>query len=170
MSFIKKILGREDDDLSKDNEMSNDPFSQESGLGLPDLDQNTTNNNQEAGTGTNNQGMNNMMNDPMGMNNPIQNNLDYNNPDINQQTNTPKPDPYNERNQNQTINTTGIINQGMNNQNTPDYKDIQIIIAKLDAIKAELDSLQQRVQKIERIAEADQAAAQLKEKTNYGRW
>jgi hypothetical protein len=37
-------------------------------------------------------------------------------------------------------------------------KDVQIVLAKLDAIKSELDSLQQRVQKIERIAEADQLA------------
>lgn len=35
----------------------------------------------------------------------------------------------------------------------PDAKDVQIIIAKLDAIRAEMDSMNQRIIKIEKIAE-----------------
>jgi len=43
---------------------------------------------------------------------------------------------------------------------SPD-KDMQLIIAKLDTIKAQLDNLNERVARIERIAEASEAANQV---------
>jgi len=115
-----------------------DPLSKDSGLNLPELEPHTTPPN-------------------MGGAPP----LDYNNPDINAQTGTPRPRDYHEQALPQTPQPPS--------QPTPTIeKDLQIIMAKLDAIKAELDSLQQRVQKIERIAEADQAAS--KQQPTYGRW
>lgn len=81
--------------------------------------------------------------------------FDTTNPDMNSQLGIPKPrDPY-EREQQQPQQQFQPAQQS----NTGIEKDLQIILAKLDAIKSELDSLHQRVQKIERIAEADQAQA-----------
>ena len=54
------------------------------------------------------------------------------------------------------------------NQNISDInlgKDMEIISAKLDAIKAELDSINQRLKRIERIAEGETTA--YKDKWNY---
>ncbi len=44
-------------------------------------------------------------------------------------------------------------------------KDLEIISAKLDAIKAELDSMSQRLKRLERIAEGE--TPQYKDKWNY---
>jgi len=44
-------------------------------------------------------------------------------------------------------------------------KDLEIISAKLDAIKAELDSVSQRLKRLERIAEGE--TAQYKDKWSY---
>ena len=52
--------------------------------------------------------------------------------------------------------TVGEINVG---------KDLEIISAKLDAIKAELDAMNQRLKKIERIAEGE--TTEYKDKWNY---
>jgi hypothetical protein len=99
--------------------------------------------------------------------------IDFNNPSINEFTNTPKPDPYQEPKfetqtpMNPVQNNTQPVQQTTQNNNV-DNKDIQIIIAKLDAIKSELDSLQQRVQKIEKIAETEAKVAD--EQVKYGRW
>ncbi len=163
MEFIDKILGRNHhDDLDMDG---GDPFSKESGLSLPDLNNPGSNDPLEK-TG-----------DPMNLNDQTgqaqtglpneASNLNFNNPDLNAQTNTPKPDPYKTG---MSIQQQMVPQQPIQATTAPDNKDIQIIIAKLDAIKAELDSLQQRVQKIEKIAEADQAAAQSHTTPNYGRW
>ena len=54
------------------------------------------------------------------------------------------------------------------NQNISDInlgKDMELISAKLDAIKAELDSINQRLKRIERIAEGETTA--YKDKWNY---
>ncbi len=111
--------------------------------------------------------------------------LDFNNPDINQVTGTPKPASFNDSlaehdssfNQpqspsNQPVQSSVVSNNpsGFNPSPTPSSsadlfaKDLQLIIAKLDAIKSELDSLHQRVQKIERIADAEQ------KRSRYGQW
>ena len=46
-------------------------------------------------------------------------------------------------------------------------KDIEIISAKLDTIKAELDSMNQRLKRIERIAEGETQVSQPKDKWGY---
>jgi hypothetical protein len=44
---------------------------------------------------------------------------------------------------------------------SPQDRDIQLVLAKLDTIKAQLDNLNERVARIERIAEASEAAVQV---------
>lgn len=46
-------------------------------------------------------------------------------------------------------------------------KDLEIISAKLDAIKAELDSMNQRMKRLERIAEGDKGSAMSKDQWSY---
>ena len=90
-------------------------------------------------------------------------NFDINNPDINAQTGTPRP---REREYSSALPSQAPASMLSGSSE----KDLQLILAKLDAIKSELDSLHQRVRKIEQIAEADQQAAQGSARPSYGRW
>ena len=46
-------------------------------------------------------------------------------------------------------------------------KDLEIISAKLDAIKAELDSMNQRMKRVERIAEGEKGSGVTKDQWSY---
>ena len=86
------------------------------------------------------------------------------NPDLNAVKGLPKPrDPYEHREAEQSFSPQPTSGGGGGVE-----KDLQIIIAKLDAVKSELDSLHQRVQRIERIALADQQKSE--KQRMYGRW
>lgn len=90
--------------------------------------------------------------------------VDFSNPDINSVTGSPKP---REREQDGFMPSQQPMGSTAGAGHME--KDLQIIIAKLDAVKSELDSLHQRVQRIERIAEADQSAREKRQQT-YPRW
>ena len=49
-------------------------------------------------------------------------------------------------------------------------KNIEIVSSKIDTIKALLDNLSNRIEKIERIAEGEQPNQQPNQRNNYNRW
>lgn len=154
MSFMDKFK-KKDDDLGLDNPEGappgGDPFSNQ-----PSQDPFNNQPTNQFSNPTNNQPTNQ---NPMGP--PPQ---EYGNPDLNNVKNIAKPREPTE----QTSFNNPTTLQPTNN-NTHVEKDLQLIIAKLDGLKSELDSLHQRVQKIEKIAEADQATAQQQRQQRY-RW
>ncbi|MBD3209586.1 hypothetical protein GF367_04195 [Candidatus Woesearchaeota archaeon] len=95
-----------------------------------------------------------------GMPSGEQHRLDYTNPDLNAATGMPKP---RERHDEQPMTAAPQQQPGSGVE-----KDLQVIIAKLDGLKSEMDSLHQRVQRIERIAVADEEKSQ--KQRLYGRW
>lgn len=102
--------------------------------------------------------------------------IDTNNPDFNQQMGITKPEqmspPQDFFTQGRTENNNQSIGSNTSGASGHIEKDLQIIIAKIDALKSELDSIHQRVQKIEKIAETDQQAAieQQRKQQTYRRW
>lgn len=97
-------------------------------------------------------------NEPSAMSRPGSDHVDFNNPDLNSVTGSPKPK---EQLPTDDFMTSPAKTGPVSSSHVE--KDLQIIIAKLDAVKSELDSLHQRVQRIERIAEADQVAREKKQ-------
>ena len=89
-------------------------------------------------------------NDPLGMT------PDYNNPDLNSVKGIERPKSFEQYQQPEPVSHTSPSSGHVE-------KDLQIIIAKLDALKSEMDSLHQRVQKIERIADEDREASRKKQ-------
>ena len=89
---------------------------------------------------------------------------DPSNPDMNAAQGIPRPRDPSMREQDQGA---GQPAQGAGQQGHVE-KDLQLIIAKMDALKSELDSIHQRVQKIESIADEDRAAA--RQQQRYARW
>lgn len=103
------------------------------------------------------------------MNNPSSNHSDFSNPDINSISGSPKP---REREDPPFMSSPAQQGAPASSNGGHVEKDLQIIIAKLDSVKSELDSLHQRVQRIERIAEADQLAREQKKQQQpyHPRW
>lgn len=89
---------------------------------------------------------------------------DFSNPDLNSVTGSPKP---RDRENSPFMSAPQETPPASAGSSVHVEKDLQIIIAKLDAVKSELDSLHQRVQRIERIAEADQTAREKKQHQPY---
>lgn len=159
MGLMDKIFNRKDDidpnhdPFANNKEQGGDPFAGQNGQ------------DQFAGQGGSGddpfqspQGQDNF-NNPSAAGRP---GFDTNNPDMNSQLGIPKPDPY-KHNERFEHSQDGPLQQGQSSSSVHIEKDLQIIIAKLDALKSELDSLHQRVQKIERIADADQQAQAAKQ-------
>lgn len=163
------LLGRR----KKDDDMDADPFSDGGDFG----------GNQGTASdpfGSSSQGDNDLFGEKsqqMNMQNPSQStfqtqtlppNIDTNNPDFNAQMGIRRPeqmsvsqDFFTQGNQQQQAAARNPNQQfgGESSQQGHMEKDLQIIIAKLDALKSELDSIHQRVQKIEKIADTDQQTA-----------
>ena len=105
--------------------------------------------------------------DQFGNPNPTGQPDQFGNPDLNNVKNLARPkDPVEQSGFN---NPTVMQQQPTTTNSEHIEKDLQLIIAKLDGLKSEIDSLHQRVQKIEKIAESDQAAAQQRQQQRY-RW
>lgn len=96
---------------------------------------------------------------------PGQQQFDPTNPDMNAAQGIPRPRDPSTREPDSGV-PQGLSQQGGSQGHTE--KDLQLILAKLDALKSELDSVHQRIQKIERIADEDRAAAQ--QQRRYARW
>lgn len=148
---------KKDDDLGLDDTFSHEPHP----LGNPpgqELDQDPFASQQQQSLGQpqyHQQGV--PGDDPLGMG------QEYQNPDLNSVKGLERPKSFDHfEPQADPVSQTNPASGHVE-------KDLQIVIAKLDAIKSELDSLHQRVQKIERIADADQEAARKKAQQQY-RW
>ena len=151
MGFMDKILSRKGD-----IDLDHDPFANQEQGGLPSESIGPYKQPNQDPFAQNQQGMQPGSQPPA---------FDTSNPDMNTQLGIPKPDPYKHEQPshqgtpiNEPVGSTGGVHV---------EKDLQIIIAKLDALKSELDSLHQRVKKIEHIAEADQQAAKQHEQKKY---
>lgn len=139
------------DRFKKNDDLGDDPFGDDSGLNLPP----------EEGAGNNDDPFGQPSSAPPTRIQPPPR-LDYTNPDLNAVTGSPRP---------RERETEAPVFPGPTQSGTGGgiEKDLQIIIAKLDAVKSELDSLHQRVQKIERIAETDLETAKKQQRT-YAHW